>query len=201
MSITRARCVKVFVARRFIAITLLPLGLVLGTYSPLFAEQYVQTLVRPRSRAQFSLTTPATSLSGSFNSYSGTLRIDIVDPTRSKIDFLLDASDVALDRQSPLGFLSFDQLFRAIPNPRVQFTSTNISALPDRRYLVSGTVLQGSRNQKVELPVRLEQATPSESIVTFESSGTMREGNPLGPLFARSRGTLNARLLFSTRRT
>ncbi len=109
------------------------------------------------------------NVTGSFNRFTGTLKLDQADITRSMVDVSIETASIStgIDRRDT--HLRSDDFFDTARHPTMRFTSTALERLgPDRLKLTGNLTIRG-----VTRPVTLTvTAQPGEGGADFTRSAT-----------------------------
>ena len=93
------------------------------------------------------------SVKGEFNEYDGSIMIDEADLTRSSVNLTISAASVDTDNEQRDGHLRSDDFFNAEAFPQLTFNSTEIEAVGDGEFVMTGKLTIRETTREVEIPV------------------------------------------------
>lgn len=96
-----------------------------------------------------------TKVRGSFNDFSGTGRLDASDPTRSSLSLSINTASVDTRNDDRDAHLRSADFFDAETYPTIAFTSTEIEAVDDTTFGVTGDLTIKDVTRPVEFAVEL----------------------------------------------
>ena len=167
------------------------------------AQTVQHQLDRSHSTVHFEINGNLLSLSGSFNSYSGSIAFDGPSPVPKSVRMKVDLSDVTIGQTKSLGSLnafSPEAVFRAMPNPIVNFESSKITRVAQNKYRIDGTLTRGKKQWDAHVQASVNRASQNRSEVFVNLSGALMQFARELPIFAlngaNDEGQLNAHLIF-----
>ena len=154
---------------------LLTLGMTttLALALPVFARASDWQIESANTSAQFSVRHMMVSnVKGRFGKVTGTLNLDDKDPTKSKVDIVIDASSIDTAQPKRDAHLKSPDFFDVANHPNLTFTSTKIVKAGKGRFKVTGD---------------LNMRGVSKAVVLDVEGPTMPVKNPMGKM---NRGVL-----------
>lgn len=173
-------------------------------YQYAYAGPVTQVLDSRRSKVQFGVDSPSPSLTmnGSFRSYTGNLRLDPQDLTRSQVAVSLNLSSAQLPPDQILQNVFLQTALSRIRQKETTFQSDSITKQPDGTYLVSGTYEWLSKVKRAAFPVQVVKMSPSLTEIRLLLNGSLKQGQDsqevkkFAPMALGSKGWAKANLVF-----
>ncbi len=99
-----------------------------------------------------------TKVRGSFNEFSGTLRIDGATPGNSAADLSVEVTSIDTRNADRDGHLRTNDFLAAAEHPRITFTSTAMTQTGDTAFDVTGDLTVRGTTRSVTVPFTFEGA-------------------------------------------
>lgn len=127
------------------------------------AENVIQQLDQSHSKMHFELSGSILQLSGKFNRFNGSINLNGPTLTPEKVIIKIDVSEVNVAPVENLPYIAPETIFRAIPNPVVTFTSTNITEVSKNNFKIDGLTRRGEKEWKTTFQAVRRKGTGAES--------------------------------------
>ena len=96
-----------------------------------------------------------TNVTGSFNTFEGTMESNKEDFSDAKISFTADINSISTNNEQRDGHLKSDDFFGAEAYPQLSFTSTALTPKGDDEYVLTGDLTIKGVTKSVDLKVEL----------------------------------------------
>lgn len=162
-----------------------------------YAETVEQKLQPSKSSIEIEISSPQVTLDGSIGRFSGDLKLNLSDLTKSNVVFILYPNSSSL--RSEDGMMDFTPMLEKTPQTPVRFESSTITQTGKNSYAIEGTALYGKRKELVQIPVRVIKIGKEESEFTITMNGTSGDPSLALPIpipVSNAKVTVHAKLIF-----
>ena len=108
---------------------------------------------KTHSEAAFSVRHLITKVRGRFADFSGTIDFDADAPTRSRVQFVIQAASIDTHTPDRDKHLRSDDFFAVEQHPTITFASTGITAAGAADYQVTGDLTMRGVTRSITIPV------------------------------------------------
>jgi polyisoprenoid-binding protein YceI len=108
---------------------------------------------KAHSEANFQVRHLITKVRGRFSDFAGTIEFDREQPSRSKVDFTIQAESIDTNEPNRDKHLRSDDFFAVETYPTITFRSTTITPRGSDRYDVEGDLTIRDVTKRIVLPV------------------------------------------------
>jgi polyisoprenoid-binding protein YceI len=130
----------------------LTLAAALAVASPALAEESYQ-LDKSHSTVGFQVRHIFTMVGGSFQDFSGTVKVDRARPERSSVEFTIQAASIFTNDAKRDDHLRSADFFDVPNHPTISFRSSTVKPAGDNRYDVTGDLTMRGVTKTITLPV------------------------------------------------
>jgi polyisoprenoid-binding protein YceI len=120
--------------------------------TPLFAADRFK-IDKAHSEANFRIRHMMSSVTGSFNDFSGAISIDREKPAASSVEFTINTASIDTDNENRDKHLKSADFFEVEKYPQITFKSTRIAPAGTDKYNVTGNLSIHGVTKEVTLPV------------------------------------------------
>ena len=116
------------------------------------------------------------TVTGQFNSFSGTVESEKADFSDAKISFEADVNSINTKNEQRDGYLKSADFFDAANHPKLTFVSKSISKKSDQDYVVIGDITIRGTKKEISLNVTYNGSTKGfggVDVAGFEISGKL----------------------------
>ena len=122
---------------------------------PLFAADTF-VVDKTHSSVNFKIRHLVANVTGSFNTFDGTVTVDSAKPAASSVEFTIDAASVDTANEKRDGHLRSADFFDVAKYPQITFKSTKVEPTKTKNlYNVTGNFTMHGVTKQVTLPVQL----------------------------------------------
>jgi polyisoprenoid-binding protein YceI len=111
------------------------------------------TIDKTHSEAAFSVRHLITKVRGRFADFGGTIAFDAEAPTRSTVNFVIQAASIDTQTPDRDKHLRSDDFFGVEQHPTITFDSTGITAAGGTDFTVAGTLTIRGVSKPITIPV------------------------------------------------
>ena len=120
--------------------------------SPALAQS-TYTSDKAHSEVSFTIRHLVSRVSGRFNDFTATLKLEQAKPDASSVQLVIKAASINTDNENRDKDLRSDDFFDVEKFPEITFTSTKIKALGNDSYEVTGKFTMHGVTREITLPV------------------------------------------------
>jgi len=130
------------------------LGLILGlTLSAVGFAQDVYTIDSVHSQVGFRIRHLVAKTSGRFTKFSGAIKVDSKDVTKSSVEVVIDATSINTDNEARDKHLRGADFFDVEKFPTVTFKSTAVKEVEKGKLLVTGDLTMHGVTKSISIPI------------------------------------------------
>ncbi|HEX8617297.1 MAG TPA: YceI family protein [Thermoanaerobaculia bacterium] len=123
--------------------------------TPLFAQNAPETWVvdKSHSTATFKVRHMMANVVGQFRTFDGNINIDRANPSKSNVEFTIDAASIDTGNANRDKHLRNEDFFDVEKFPTITFKSTAVAKKSENEFAVTGDLTMHGVTKRVTLPV------------------------------------------------
>jgi polyisoprenoid-binding protein YceI len=132
-------------------------------------------VVPEQSQLTFSASQSGSPVEGKFNTFTGTLQVDVNDLKNSSIDIIVDINSVSTSYQEIQKTLLTSDWFNVKLFPKAEFKATEFKKTADNGYQAIGTLT--IRNKSLPVTLTFTSSFPNENTGVVEGSTVIKRND------------------------